>query len=54
MIINPDEQSYRCFKCGAKGNVFIFVRDYEDTSFIDAVKIVKSKKKDMSKKTRKI
>lgn len=54
MIINPDEQSYRCFKCGAKGNVFIFVRDYEDISFIDAVKIVKSRKKDMSKKTRKI
>lgn len=44
MMINQAEQRYRCFKCGSQGNVFIFVRDYEDISFGEAVKVVREKK----------
>ncbi|HBZ41214.1 MAG: DNA primase [Firmicutes bacterium GWF2_51_9] len=35
--INTDRQIYKCFVCGAGGNVFTFVRDYEKISFREAV-----------------
>ena len=28
----------RCFSCGATGNVFKFIQDYENISFMEAVK----------------
>ena len=37
MSISPDKQIYKCFVCGAGGNVFTFVKDYEKISFIEAV-----------------
>ena len=37
MSIAPDKQIYKCFVCGAGGNVFTFVRDYEKISFAEAV-----------------
>lgn len=40
MSISPDKQIYTCFVCGAHGNVFNFVMDYEHVSFIDAVKMI--------------
>lgn len=40
MSISPDKQIYTCFVCGAHGNVFNFVMDYERVSFIDAVKMI--------------
>ena len=40
MSISPDKQIYTCFGCGAHGNVFNFVMDYEHVSFIDAVKMI--------------
>lgn len=43
MSISPTKQIYKCFVCGAHGNVFSFVRDYENISFVEAVKMVASK-----------
>lgn len=38
MSISKDKQIYTCFSCGATGNVFKFIQDYEHISFIEAVK----------------
>ena len=43
MSVSPDKQIYKCFACGASGNVFTFVSEYENVSFIEAVRIVASK-----------
>lgn len=43
MSVNADKQIYKCFSCGAAGNVFKFVQDYENVSFIEAVGIVAKK-----------
>ena len=43
MSVSPDKQIYTCFVCGASGNVFSFVKDYENVSFAEAVKIVADK-----------
>lgn len=37
MSISPEKQIYTCFVCGASGNVFNFVKNYENISFVDAV-----------------
>ena len=37
LSIAPDKQIYKCFVCGAGGNVFTFIRDYEKISFAEAV-----------------
>lgn len=38
--ISRSKQIYKCFSCGAGGNVFTFVQEYEKISFIEAVKKV--------------
>ncbi len=43
MSVSEEKQIYKCFSCGAAGNVFTFVKDYENVSFIEAVKIVAEK-----------
>ncbi len=43
MSVSKEKQLYRCFSCGAGGNVFNFVKEYENVSFLEAVKIVASK-----------
>lgn len=43
MSVSSDKQIYRCFSCGAAGNVFTFVKEYEDVSFLEAVSIVAKK-----------
>lgn len=43
MSVSVEKQIYKCFSCGAAGNVFTFVSDYENVSFIEAVKIVAEK-----------
>lgn len=43
MSVSADKQIYKCFSCGAAGNVFTFVKDYENVSFIEAVRIVADK-----------
>lgn len=37
MSVSKEKQIYTCFSCGATGNVFNFVMDYENVSFRDAV-----------------
>jgi len=36
--ISPDKQLYHCFGCGAGGNIFNFVMQFEKVSFFEAVK----------------
>ena len=43
MSVSPQKQIYKCFVCGATGNVFTFVMEYEQISFLEAVKFVASK-----------
>ena len=43
MSVSPDLQIYTCFSCGATGNVFKFIMDYENISFMEAVKVIASK-----------
>ncbi len=43
MSVSEEKQIYKCFSCGASGNVFTFVKDYENVSFLDAVSIVAEK-----------
>ena len=38
MSVSKEKQIYKCFSCGATGNVIKFIQDYENISFIDAVK----------------
>lgn len=43
MSVSKDKQIYTCFSCGATGNVFKFVMDYEHVSFPESVNIIASK-----------
>ncbi len=43
MSISPEKQIYTCFVCGAHGNVFNFLMDYENISFIEALKLIANK-----------
>jgi len=43
LMVSPSKQIYKCFVCGAGGNVITFVRDYAKVSFNDAIKIVADK-----------
>ena len=43
MSVSKDKQIYKCFSCGAAGNVFTFVKNFENISFLEAVKIVADK-----------
>ena len=43
MSVSKDKQIYKCFSCGAAGNVFSFVQNYENVSFMEAVKIISDK-----------
>lgn len=40
MSVSEEKQLYTCFVCHATGTVFTFVQNYENVSFIEAVKIV--------------
>lgn len=37
MSVSREKQIYRCFSCGASGNVITFVQDYEHISFKEAL-----------------
>ena len=43
LSVSPEKQIYKCFTCLASGNVFTFVENYENISFIEAVKKVADK-----------
>ena len=36
--VSSDKQLYHCFGCGVGGNVFTFIMEYENYSFIEALK----------------
>ena len=38
--VSGDKQMYYCFGCGAGGNVITFVMEYENYSFVEAVKLL--------------
>jgi DNA primase len=38
LCVSSEKQIYTCFSCGATGNVFKFVMDYEHVSFLESVK----------------
>ncbi len=40
MCVSKEKQIYTCFVCGATGNVFQFIKEYENISFTEAVKKV--------------
>ncbi|MGI6007445.1 MAG: DNA primase [Ruminococcus sp.] len=38
--VSRDKQMYYCFGCGAGGNVFTFIMEYENFSFVEAVQFL--------------
>ena len=43
MSVSEEKQIYKCFSCGAAGNVFTFVQNYENISFFEAVNVIATK-----------
>lgn len=43
MSISREKQIYSCFSCGATGNVFTFLMNYENMSFVEAVSFLGEK-----------
>lgn len=43
MSVSREKQIYKCFSCGASGNVFTFLMDYDHIDFKEAVKILGEK-----------
>ena len=41
--VSPSRQMYYCFGCGAGGNVFTFIMEYENYSFPEAIKLLAEK-----------
>ena len=39
-FISPDRGSYYCFGCGAKGDIFTFVQEFEGIDFLGSLKIL--------------
>ena len=38
--VTPGKQMYYCFGCGAGGNVFTFIMEYENYTFVEALKML--------------
>lgn len=38
LYVSPVKEIYKCFACGAGGNVFTFLTEYEKINFVEAVK----------------
>lgn len=38
--VSPSKQMYHCFGCGAGGNVITFIMEYENYTFIEAVRLL--------------
>ncbi len=39
-FISPDRGTYYCFGCGAKGDIFSFVQNFEGTDFLGSLKLL--------------
>ena len=42
-FVSPERGSYYCFGCGAKGDIFTFVQEFEGIDFLGALKILAEK-----------
>jgi DNA primase len=42
-FVSPERGSYYCFGCGAKGDIFTFVEEFEGIDFLGALKILADK-----------
>ena len=40
LFVSPDRANYYCFGCGAKGDIFTFVEEFEGLDFKGALKIL--------------
>jgi len=38
LVLDPERQSYKCWSCGAGGDIFDFVKEYDRVEFSDALK----------------
>jgi DNA primase len=43
MTVSSEKQIYKCFSCGAGGNVITFLMEFERIDFMDAIKILSKK-----------
>ena len=43
MSVSKDKQIYKCFSCGASGNVITFIMDYEHVDFKEALSVLAKK-----------
>ena len=43
MSVSREKQIYKCFSCGASGNVFNFLMDYEHITFAEALRMMSEK-----------
>lgn len=43
MSVSREKQIYKCFSCGASGNIFTFVSEYENISFKEALSLLANK-----------
>ena len=43
MSVSREKQIYKCFSCGASGNIFNFIMDYEHIEFKDALSLLSEK-----------
>ncbi len=43
MSVSREKQIYKCFSCGASGNIFTFVRDYEHMDMKDVLELLAAK-----------
>ncbi len=43
MSVSREKQIYKCFSCGASGNVFTFIMEYENVDFIEALNFLANK-----------
>jgi len=41
--VSPDKQIYHCFGCGKGGNVFTFLMEHENMSFVETVRFLAQK-----------
>jgi len=42
-FVSPDRGSYYCFGCGAKGDIFSFVEQFENVDFMGALRLLAEK-----------
>lgn len=42
-VVSPDKKIYKCFGCGASGNVISFMKNYHGLTFIEALKELATK-----------